>query len=108
MKHKIQIAAERQFIRNSIDLHFFIKGDGATYAAMMQMTKLEEGRSIESPMVSLKLDEAQQLMDELWHVGIRPTEGTGSTGSLAASERHLKDMQTIVMHTLKINQKGTA
>lgn len=39
---------------------------------------------------------AQNLMDELWRVGLRPSEGSGSAGSLAATERHLKDMQRIV------------
>lgn len=30
----------------------------------------------------------------------RPTEGTGSAGALAATERHLKDMQTIAFRLL--------
>lgn len=45
--------------------------------------------------------EAQRLMDELWDCGLRPSEGTGSAGSLAATERHLKDMQTIAMGLLR-------
>lgn len=40
-------------------------------------------------------------MDELWTCGLRPSEGTGSAGSLAATERHLKDMQVIAMGLLK-------
>jgi len=49
------------------------------------------------PMLSLGIHEAQKLMDELWTCGLRPSEGTGSAGSLAATERHLKDMQHIAM-----------
>ena len=48
-------------------------------------------------------DEAQQFMDELWRVGIRPTEGAGSVGQLAATERHLEDMRTLVF---KVNVYG--
>lgn len=40
--------------------------------------------------------EAQQLMDELWRIGLRPTEGSGSAGSLAATQEHLKDMRALV------------
>ena len=40
-------------------------------------------------------------MDELWRCGLRPSEGTGSAGSLAATERHLKDMQAIAFDLLK-------
>lgn len=38
----------------------------------------------------------QELMDSLWQCGFRPTEGTGSAGSLAATQAHLKDMRTLV------------
>jgi len=48
------------------------------------------------PLVSIFEHEAQALMDDLWNCGIRPTEGSGSAGSLAATERHLKDMQRLV------------
>ncbi|EKD22450.1 MAG: hypothetical protein ACD_86C00003G0013 [uncultured bacterium] len=57
-------------------------------------------------MMRLGIQQAQQLMDELWQCGLRPTEGTGSAGSLAATEKHLKDMQEIskslLVHTLKM------
>lgn len=48
------------------------------------------------PVMRLPIHSAQQLMDELWQCGLRPTEGTGSAGSLAATERHLADMRRLV------------
>ncbi len=51
------------------------------------------------PTVLMSRDSAQQLMDELWNVGLRPTEGAGSAGSLAATERHLNDMRALVFKT---------
>jgi len=51
------------------------------------------------PMFHLRPDEAQNLMDELWRAGLRPTEGSGSAGSLAATERHLADMRSLVFKT---------
>jgi hypothetical protein len=48
------------------------------------------------PCMHLSLDSAQRLIDELWGAGLRPTEGTGSAGSLAATQRHLEDMRTLV------------
>lgn len=41
----------------------------------------------------LSTDDAQTLMDDLWNAGLRPTEGTGSAGSLRATEKHLEDMR---------------
>jgi hypothetical protein len=52
------------------------------------------------PMMRLRKDELQQLMDELWRVGLRPSEGTGSAGALAATERHLEDMRKLAMNHL--------
>lgn len=51
------------------------------------------------PAFEMSCEDCQGLMDELWNVGIRPTEGTGSAGSLAATERHLADMRALVFKT---------
>lgn len=37
---------------------------------------------------------AQNLMDELWRCGFKPTEGFGSVGQIGAVQEHLKDAQT--------------
>ncbi len=43
---------------------------------------------------------AQILMDDLWKCGVRPTEGSGSAGSLKATEKHLDDMRKIAFKEL--------
>lgn len=43
----------------------------------------------------------QVLMDDLWNIGIRPTEGTGSAGSLKATQNHLEDMRKISFDLLE-------
>src|SRR5690349_15334673 len=52
------------------------------------------------PFLRLNETTAQVLMDSLWECGIRPTDGAGSAGAMAATERHLKDMQTIAFDLL--------
>ena len=60
----------------------------------------ESDFGIEQPHTfTVEIECAQQLMDELWRVGIRPTNGAGSTGQLAATERHLNDMRALVFKT---------
>ena len=76
-------------------------GMGLFVAKPLELTQHEKGLIIE-PFARLEIEAAQQLMDELWRCGLRPTEGTGSAGSLAATEKHLKDMQKIVFKQLKI------
>ena len=48
------------------------------------------------PPVTLDKTAAQKLIDELWDCGLRPSEGSGSAGCLAATQRHLEDMRTLV------------
>ena len=47
------------------------------------------------PTFQLSRDEGQQLMDALWVVGLRPTEGMGSAGALAATQDHLKTLKEV-------------
>lgn len=75
-------------------------GDGAVVARPVVMERHEPHTFVE-PMMRLGIPQAQQLMDELWQCGLRPTEGAGSAGSLAATERHLKDMQAVAMGLLR-------
>jgi hypothetical protein len=66
-------------------------------ATSLQMEPLERDQALpRSPLFRLDQTEAQALMDQLWQCGLRPSEGSGSAGSLAATERHLEDMRRLV------------
>lgn len=52
--------------------------------------------------ITIPVEAAQTLMDDLWNAGLRPTEGTGSAGSLRATESHLADLRKIVFNVLRI------
>lgn len=99
----MEIRAERVIYKDTIDLLIFSKevDGGYSYVSEMTVQKLQPGMFIPKPSLELSNHEAQKLMDELWHCGLRPSEGSGSAGSLAATERHLKDMQQIAFGLLK-------
>ncbi len=63
-----------------------------------KLTPANEGQRL-APAITLHADRAQLLMDNLWTAGFRPSEGSGSAGALAATERHLKDLQHLVFKT---------
>jgi hypothetical protein len=54
------------------------------------------------PTVRLTMENAQELMDDLWASGVRPTEGNGSAGAMRAAERHIDDLRKIAFKTLGI------
>ena len=39
---------------------------------------------------------AQEMMNELWNLGFRPTDATGSTGHLRAVENHATNLNQII------------
>lgn len=61
--------------------------------------KMEERKLFEADYTStIQISEhiAQKLMDDLWDCGLRPSEGSGSAGQLAATQRHLEDMRKLL------------
>lgn len=49
---------------------------------------------------------AQKLMDDLWTCGLRPSEGTGSAGAMAACQEHLKDLREVVSKSMTMLDKS--
>lgn len=89
------IRAERCIFNNRIELYLAeIGGAGRSVATKLILEHVPDGSPAE-PFLTLKTGDAQRLIDELWDCGLRPSEGSGSAGALAATERHLKDMQEI-------------
>ena len=92
--------AERSPWSNRVEFILFerVSANAVSHSTAINMytpSENEVGNMIE-PTFSLDMEEAQELMDNLWQLGLRPTEGTGSAGSLAATERHLEDMRKLV------------
>lgn len=69
--------------------------EGDNYGTHCVMAPIEPGLHHE-PTLRIDRTAAQLLIDDLWAAGFRPSEGSGSAGALAATERHLQDMRTLV------------
>ncbi|MDX9893873.1 MAG: hypothetical protein RBS34_00405 [Desulfofustis sp.] len=101
----LELMARREDWSNGVSVYMRQRtvGFGEKWAAPVTMVEHDPRASVGKPMLWLEIQQAQQLMDELWQCGLRPSEGTGSAGSLAATERHLKDMRGIVKGLLRKN-----
>jgi hypothetical protein len=58
-------------------------------------TALKPGQMYPETPLRVSITAAQELMDNLWECGLRPSEGSGSAGALLATQSHLKDMQSL-------------
>lgn len=63
-----------------------------------------EGLAIGSPAFSLDMAHAQALMDRLWDVGLRASQGKQSEGVVAAQGRHLEDMRALAFAKLSVER----
>lgn len=96
---RMKILAEKSPWRNVVEIALAIDKDGRRFFAKpVEFSESSHEGQIVEPAMALEQEEAQELMDELWRCGLRPTEGSGSAGSLAATEKHLADMRKIAFH----------
>ena len=94
MSCSAKIRAQKLPWNSGVEL-VILSHDGTSVCYQLMMCKVVPESAIE-PTVKIGITEAQVLMDDLWNAGIRPTEGTGSAGSLRATERHLEDMRRLI------------
>lgn len=64
-------------------------------ATKIEFEQLEPG-VVREPFMHLQPEEAQELMDQLYSCGIRPSKERGSAGQLDAVKYHLEDMRKLV------------
>ena len=77
-------------------------GDGKIAIVTNMPLQTLEPNMPQPPTGRISRQAAQVLMDDLWAAGLRPTEGSGSAGSLRATEKHLEDMRRIVEKKLNV------
>lgn len=97
MKINAQLANYHRWV----ELRFFDDEHGKFLVAKPLELVEEDEFIYTEPTARLRQNEAQELMDSLWQCGLRPSEGSGSAGALAATQKHLEDMRTLVFETGK-------
>lgn len=112
MKQTIEIRCENEVWNlNTVAVHLWrsqsVGKRSLEIALPLKWKKLteEESGCRHEPALRLQPDEAQQLMDQLWMAGLRPAEGAGSAGQMAATQKHLEDLRTLVFLGVPTNLK---
>lgn len=101
MKSKNLFWAQQGRFGRRVDIYMGVSDGIETRAVKALFETCQEGAINTDPILMLTKEEGQELIDALWSAGLRPTEGSGSAGSLAATERHLQDMQRIAIGLLR-------
>jgi hypothetical protein len=95
------IRAQRELWNDTIAIHMAERKPFGLFVAQAVTFTERPKDGFHDPFLRLQIEDAQRLMNELWDCGLRPSEGTGSAGSLKATEKHLTDMQRIAFMLLE-------
>ena len=93
-----KVHVENRFYADAIAIHIYerLQNGDISLLSGLQFTTHREAEIVEpQEAIQLPVETAQELMDALWKCGLRPSEGSGSAGSLKATQDHLKDLQEL-------------
>ncbi len=76
--------------------------EGRQYCSVtsIEVKKLKPG-NVSEPAWEMSEEQAQSLLDSLWHTGLRPRDEMLREGALGATQAHLADMQSIAMRSVE-------
>lgn len=108
MRNKTVIYAQRNFAMDSVDLYLMLYRDGykKSYMVNAVFKELEEGvTQDDSSPIHLEFEQAQLLMDQLWNVGIRPTDNRDRSEVINAKDQHIDDLRLILQAFIEATKK---
>lgn len=107
---RTRIRVEENFYQNKINFYLRIEtANSISFAQPITINTFprEEVEAVAmNPLLQLEPDDKQclqELMDDLWHIGIRPTEGKAGDSVVNALKDHLSDMRKIAFSELEID-----
>lgn len=75
-------------------------------AGTTQIDRQESGSyTVQPPTVMMTKEAAQQMMDQLWMLGLRPVQSKATTGMLEAKEANLNDLRKLMAQLFELVQK---
>jgi hypothetical protein len=104
---RLSIAIEYSPPKRAFDLFIWLDLDGGNRRYVDQFVYLQ-GRENEiiDPVLSIHPDVAQQIMDDLWRAGVRPTNIRKDDLALSAKDDHIKDLQKVAFALLDAFNRG--
>ncbi len=93
---------ERNLLENNYSLYFalyFQDGKVSVPRSLeVETVELKEGDLVpyKEPLIKLQKDSAQELLDELWRAGLRPSNVKSLDGQIEAMQHHIDDLRWIV------------
>lgn len=102
----IKVARDPFGVRDRLNVLIYSHDPQArrTYVAQPVVMKEHDPAVYMEPTAEIAVEDAQSLVNQLWELGIRPSQAAGSAGQLEAVNRHLGDLRTLLFQSLNIKE----
>lgn len=102
--------AERVNYGDTVYLHIAagsdeMRGDRLFRAKPIEMYEVEHGMPPDVPAIEMRTSSAQRLIDELWSIGLRPTQMIEGEGERGAMKDHIADLRAIAFKSMGIEDQ---
>lgn len=77
--------------------------DGTKAGRSIIMEDVDPGM-LQEPLIRLTTQAAQELINDLWSAGLRPSEAKNTRDEVNAIKAHLEDMRQITFDKLKVDK----
>lgn len=104
---RVHVSAAVNHLVRGVDLYVFVPHlEDGTFSVVVGPVAFERVAVDASPppLLSLGREEAQRLMDDLWHAGLRPAQAVAGDAVLAAKDAHIGDLRRIVFGWLEADE----
>jgi hypothetical protein len=98
---QFRISRQPQYFGNNFEVRF-LDYDKKCFGETLIVKTVEENAGVSIPsLFDLTKDECIGLMDQLWDLGIRPSNGSGDNNAFESVKYHLEDMRRLVFKEKK-------
>jgi len=107
MQRRLRAFARKHSWTDQFDIYIGERLENGRTAAIKEVIfqEIQEGMIAPDSPLHLTPEAAQELMDSFWQCGLRPSEGSGSAGSLKATQDNLKDLRGLADRLLTIVER---
>ena len=105
-KFRFFVDAKPYFQDEVVDI-WLRRGEHVALPVVMRKPTPEEEGAVRDPMLRVDPQAAADLLDALWKAGFRPSKNVrDDQGAMEAKNEHLRDLQAIAFHALKMPKGG--
>lgn len=98
--HRINVQPSFIGRRRRLDFYVFEAEGGFVYWGLPTLENLAEYEETDKVSLSLPYDDGQQIIDELWRLGFRPSPNM--TKDVSNRDMHLSDLRKLVSKAYKV------